>query len=195
MMKLEFEDRDYLRGHVLVVVHDAYGRSRVHYEDPNVVVDNGRIHIAKLLAGESTDVIDAMVVGNKGSQPPNNISASAPSKTDTSLIGRIGATPFLPGQNASDADATQTVSIVRSLNSVRYDATFAADDITHGAYSDFDASGGGANLGLNAIFISELGLIISTLSDLLMARVTFSPISFQQGSSTSISVQWTLTII
>ena len=188
-MILRFEDRDFIRGHVLVVVNEPDGRSRVHYEDHNIVVDTGRERVAKLLAGEATDTVDAMIIGNGGSSPPNNISPTAPARTDTALLGRIGATPLLPGQTTTDADATQVVSIVRSLNTVRFDATFASDDIDHTAYPQF------GTLGLNAIFVNELGLILTTVSDELFARVSFAPISFQNGSSTSISVQWSISIL
>lgn len=195
MMKLVFEDPGFMRGHVLVVVNKPGKHPKVWYEDHNVVVNLGRERVAKLLAGESTDTVDAMIIGNNGATPPNNISPTAPSRTDTALAGRIGSTPLLPGQTTTDADATQTVSIIRSVNTVRWDATFASDDITHTSYKDFDASGGGANLGLNAIFVNELGAITTAVSDELFSRVTFAPISFQQGSSTSITIQWTISIL
>jgi hypothetical protein len=195
MMKLEFEDPGFLKGHVLVVVKQPGKRPVVWYEDPNVVVDVGRIRIAKLLAGESTDTVDAMIVGNGGASPPNNISPTAPSKLDTALLGRIGASPLEPGQSTTDADATQPVSVIRSINTVRFDATFSSDLIDHRAYPDFGSTGGGANLGLNAIYVSELGLIVSAASDELLARVTFAPIQFQNGLSTSITVQWSITIL
>ena len=173
-------DKDFIRGHVRVVLNQEGKRPVVWYDDKNLVVDTGRQRVAKLLSGESTLTVDAMIAGNGGCSPPNNISPTAPSRTDTSLLGRI-----------TDTDATQTVSIVRSINTVRYDATFSSDDISHATYPDF------GSLGLDAIFVNELGLIVSgtTPADELFARVTFAPISFQNGSSTSISVQWSITIL
>jgi hypothetical protein len=194
-----------IRGHVVVHLHKPNAEPIKWYEDPNVVVDLGRERVAKWLSGETdTDRPDAMVIGNGGADPTNNINPSAPSRTDTEMGvgaegGRIGGTDLLPGQDTSNANATQVVSILRSLNSVRYDATFNADNL---AATDFPqqsatdhGSGPGANRGLDAQFVSELGLIVTTDGDELFARVTFAPISFQPGSSTAITVQWTITIL
>lgn len=189
-MTITIKDRSNLMGHVQIFVNNE-----IWYDDHNVVVDLGKQRLAKWLSGEVSDQPDAMIIGNRGASPPNNISPTAPSTTDTSLTARIGSTPLLPGQSTSNPLATQSVSINRSLSTVRYDATFNSNDLLHTDYPDYDTSGGGAGLGLNAIFISELGLITSAASDELFARVTFAPISFQNGSSTSISVQWSITIL
>lgn len=174
------QDEGYLKGHVRIVLNKDSKRPIVWYDDHNVVVDTGRIRDAKLRSGEATDVVDAMIIGNGGASPPNNISPTAPSRSDTALLGRI-----------TDTDATQTVSIVRSLSTVRYDATFSSDDVSHSDYPLF------GSLGLDAVYVNELGLILTTTTpaDELFARVTFAPISFQNGSSTSISVQWSITTL
>lgn len=174
-------EREMLKGHVRIILHkeqDGDRRDFLWYEDPNVVVDLGRIKVARLMSGETTNIVDAMICGNGGASPPNNLSPTAPQRTDTALLGRV-----------TDSDATQTPVIVRSLNTVRYDATFNSDDIDHATYPQF------GTLGLDAVFISELGLITTTEADELFARVTFDPISFQNGSSTSITVQWTITVL
>jgi hypothetical protein len=194
-----------IRGHVVVHLHKPDTPSVKWYDDHNVVVDLGRERVAKWLSGETDiDRPDAMIIGNGGSEPINNISPSAPDRTDTGMGvgssgGRIGGTDLLSGQDTSNANATQVVSILRALNSVRYDATFNADNL---AVTDFPqqsatdhGSGAGLNLGLDAQFVSELGLITTTVGDELFARVTFPPISFQPGSSTAITVQWTITIL
>lgn len=192
MAFLKFGENSGLKGYVKIIVEQENKGSVNWYEDPNVVVDLGRERIAKILASETTDVVDAMIVGNGGSNPPNNISPTAPSRTDTSLNGRIGATPLQSGQTTTNGAATQPVVVTRTLNTVRYDATFNSDDLNHTDYPKFGAPD---SLGLNAIFISELGLITTAASDELFARVTFAPISFQNGSSTSITVQWSITVL
>jgi hypothetical protein len=196
--------RDYLsgiRGHVVVHLHKPGEAPVKWYEDPNVVVDLGRERVAKWLAAETdTDRPDAMLIGNGGADPTNNINPLAPARTDTLLGvgsegGRIGGASFLPGQDSANANATQVVTVLRSLVAVRYDATFNSDDLAATDFPQQSATGGGANRGLDAQFVSELGLITSTVADELFARVTFAPISFQPGSSTAISVQWTITIL
>ena len=189
-----------LKGHVKVVLQHGCGDKQLWYEDPNVVVDLGREHVAQLLAGETTDVPDAMIIGNGGAQPINNISPNPPARTNIELGvgsdgGRIGGTTLLPGQATSNANATQGVTILRTINQVRYDATFNANDLVNTDFPQYDASGGGLNLLVDALFVSELGLIITPSADELFARVTFAPIVFQPGSSTSISVQWTISIL
>lgn len=120
--------------------------------------------------------------------PPNNLSPTAPSRDDTEMPGRVGASPLLTGQTTTDSDASQVVSAVRSVNSVRFDATFSSDDIDHTAYPLF------ASLGLDAVYINELGLLVSNASDELFASYICS-IQFQNGSSRSITVQWSITIL
>lgn len=188
-MKIVIDEKQLLRGDVRVILHDPSHGSKVWYEDHNVVVDTGRVRVAKLLSGESSFFVDTMSVGNGGCSPPNNLSPTAPSRDDTEMPGRVGASPLLTGQTTTDSDASQVVSAVRSVNSVRFDATFSSDDIDHTAYPLF------ASLGLDAVYINELGLLVSNASDELFARVTFAPIQFQNGSSRSITVQWSITIL
>ena len=189
-MAIKIFDKSGIKGHVKVFVN-----GKLWYDDHNVVVNLGKERVAKWLASETSSQFDSMIIGNFGASPPNCISPTAPSTTDTGLSGRIGATPMLPGQSTLSAAAKQSAVISRSLATVRYDATFNSNDVLHSSYKDFDGSGGGANLGLNAIYVSELGLITAAASDELAARVTFAPISFINGSSTSISVQWSLSVI
>jgi hypothetical protein len=194
-----------LMGHVKVVLSKPNEPSILWYEDPNVVVDLGRQRVAKFLSSETTDVPDVMVIGNGGAQPINNISPNPPDRTNVGLGrdndpvnidgGRIGGATLLPGQDTSNANATQSVVILRTLNQVRYDATFNADNLVNTDFPQYSTTGGGLNLGIDALFVSELGLLTTAASDELFARVTFSPIVFQPGSSTGISVQWTISII
>lgn len=184
----EFEE---IKGKGIVKVFVINGEDKVlWYYDPNVVVTIGKERLAKWLSGEVTDPPDVMVIGNGGASPPNNISPTAPDPADTSLNGRIGAgPPFEAGQTTANSAATQPAVISRSLATVRYDATFNANDLIHTDYPLF------GSLGLDAIYVSELGLLTTPATDELFARVTFAPIQFQNGSSTSISVQWSVTIL
>lgn len=174
---LKFFDRNSVKGQVKIFA--SFGDQKVlWYYDPNIVVTLGKERLAKWLSGETLDKPDVMVAGNGGASPPNNISPTAPDPTDTALLGRI-----------TTAAATQPVSIIRSLSTVRYDATFSANDLVHADYPQF------GTIGLDAVYVSELGLLTTLAADELFARVTFSPIQFQTGSSTSISVQWSISIL
>jgi hypothetical protein len=184
-----------LRGHVRVLLHNPGSSDVLWYDDHNVVVDKGRERVAKFLSGETDDEPDTMIIGNGGAEPINNISPNPPSRTDLILGtgstngGWLGGPNLEPGQTTSSAAGTKGVSVLRTINQVRYDATFSANDF---ANTDFPGYGIIVN---DALFASELGLITSTASNELFARVTFAPIVFQPGSSTSISVQWTITIL
>jgi hypothetical protein len=188
-MKLIHNDNKFLRGDVRIIINDSGKRPKLWHEDHNVVVDNGRARVAMLLSGESSDFVDFMIIGNGGASPPNNISPTAPSRSNTALLGRIGATPLQSGQTTTDSDATQAVSAIRSTNTIRFDATFSGDDIDHTSYPLY------GTLGLDAIYVNELGLIVSGASDELFSRITFAPIQFQNGTSRSITVQWTISIL
>jgi hypothetical protein len=178
-----------LRGHVRVFVND-----KLHYDDHNIVVDKGRERVAQFLSGETDDEPDTMIIGNGGAEPINNISPNPPARTDLAIGtgssgGWLGGPVLEPGQTTSSAAGTKAVTILRTVNQVRYDATFNADDF---ANTDFPGYGTLAN---DALFASELGLITGSAANELFARVTFAPIVFQPGSSTSIAVQWTITVL
>jgi hypothetical protein len=193
---LRFHNRGSLKGHVRVFVHNEGEKDKLWYDDHNIVVDLGRERVAQFLSGETDDEPDAMIIGNGGSEPINNISPNPPARTDTALGvgstngGWLGGPVLEPGQTTSNpAAGTKAPTLLRTLNQVRYDSTFSANDFLNTDYPGFGL------LGIDALFASELGLITSTAANELFARVTFAPIVFQPGSSTAISVQWTITVL
>lgn len=190
-MNVKISELAGLSGYVRVWVNGL-----LHWEGSNLIVNTGLAFTAKLLAGFSTvvsptqyETVDTVLIGNGGCDTAGTFSAGLvatptvpvpPVRADLALVSQITNTP------------TQNVSASVLANTAVFNATLQSDTLVN---ADFPGFG---SIGIQALFVNELGLYISapvSTMPALFARVCVPSIAFAPTSGTTISIEWTVGVL
>ena len=190
-----FEEKTVIKGYVRVSVN-----GRLHWAGPNLVTNGGLAYSATLLGGFAPqasptqyETADTILIGNGGADTAGSFPAGLqatptvpvpPVRADIQLVAQIANTVFL------------NAAAVPAANTVIFGANFQADLLTNGDFPAYDGtSTPPGTLGAAALFVNELGLLVSapvSALPVLVARVAVPSIAFAPSSGTTIAVEWTV---
>ena len=143
-------------------------KGKLLHEEDNIIVTLGRVRVAELLTGVSTDFVDQVAIGDGGAPQSDLLIPIVPVLADTALVHELDRTTIV---NANVAAQTLT-----------FTATFLTASLTPIDFIDI------ANQVIN-----EAGLFCK--DNVLFARKTFPSIPFSPADRVGVIAEWSIEVL